>query len=82
MPQRGFKPLSADQVRALPAAVDLKTAGEAFGLGRTITYELAATGEFPCPVLQFGRLKKVTRASIMQALGISEFDPAEQQEAG
>ncbi len=47
-------PLSIREVRALPAAVDLVTAGRALNIGRSLTYELAATGQFPIPVLSLG----------------------------
>lgn len=62
--------LTVEQVLALPAAVDLPTAGRAFGLGRTLAYDLARAGEFPCPVLPLGRRFRVTKANLLKALGI------------
>lgn len=66
------KALSVDEVRALPASTDLETGGRCFGLGRTKTYELARSGEFPIPVLRLGSQWRVMRADILAALGISE----------
>lgn len=40
--------LSVADVQQLPAVVDLVTAGRTLGLGRTKTYQLARTGQFPC----------------------------------
>jgi hypothetical protein len=62
--------LTEAQVLALPAVVDLPTAGRAFGLGRTMSYELARAGAFPCEVLPLGRRFRVTKANLVQALGI------------
>jgi len=62
--------LSEEQILALPATVDLPTAGRAFGLGRTMAYELARAGQFPCPVLPLGRRFRVTKANLVRALGI------------
>jgi hypothetical protein len=64
--------LTVDEVLALPVTVDLPTAGRAFGLGRTKSYEYARTGEFPCKVLTLGSRFVVTRRSILAALGIDE----------
>lgn len=65
--------LTVDEVFALPAAVDLVTAGRAWGFGRTKSHELARRGEFPCPVLRIGNAYRVTRADLLRSLGL---DPA------
>jgi len=62
--------LTEAQVLALPVTVDLPMAGRAWGLGRTMSYELARAGEFPCPVLPLGRRFRVTKADLMKALGL------------
>ena len=49
------------EVLALPAAVDLATAGRALGIGRTKAFELARTGQFPVKVLHVGQ-KSACRA--------------------
>lgn len=64
--------MNRDQVLALPVTVDVPTAGRCFGLGRNVSYDLARLGQLPVPVLQLGRSLRVTRASILAALGIAE----------
>jgi hypothetical protein len=62
--------MSENELLALPVAVDLVTAGRAFGIGRTRAFELARTGEFPCRVLRVGQKFRVPRTAIFEALGI------------
>jgi predicted DNA-binding transcriptional regulator AlpA len=61
-----------DEVRSWPVTVDVRTAGRAWGLGRDQAYRLAREGRFPVPVLHLGRYLRVTRASVLEALGMSE----------
>ncbi|MDT3444453.1 MULTISPECIES: hypothetical protein [unclassified Pseudofrankia] len=66
-------PLTLAEVRELPAAVDLVTAGRAFNLGRTLAYTLARQGRFPVPVHRHGRTYRVHTTDILNAL--TEPDP-------
>ncbi|MDP4511176.1 DNA-binding protein [Nonomuraea turcica] len=66
--------LTIEELLALPATVDLPTAGRAFGIGRTKAHELARSGTFPCHVLRIGSTYRVGRAAILRALDID--DPA------
>ena len=59
--------MTADEVRALPAVVDLTTAARVLGLGRSAAYELVRTGAWPTPVLRLGRLIKVPSAPLAPA---------------
>jgi hypothetical protein len=68
------KTLSAAELRDLPTAVDIVTAGRAFGIGRTKAHELARAGQFPVPVLRLGNSYRVTRAALLRALGESTTD--------
>jgi hypothetical protein len=61
-----------EEVLALPVTVDVPTAGRAFGLGRDASYDLARMGQLPVPVLRLGRSLRVTRASLLSALGMAE----------
>jgi hypothetical protein len=63
--------LTASEVRALPAVVDVVTAGEVLGIGRTVAYELVRTNRFPTPVLRVGRQIKVPTAYLIDLLGLS-----------
>ena len=67
--------MTADEVRALPAVVDLSTAAKALGLGRSAAYELVRTGGWPTPVLRLGRLIKVPSAPLVELLGLGQATP-------
>jgi hypothetical protein len=68
-------PMTMEELLALPLANDLVTAGRAFGLGRTKSYELARRGDFPCRVIPVGNGKyRVPKNAILAALGVA--DPA------
>ena len=69
-------PLTADEVLALAASTDLRTAGRAFGIGSDASYAMAREGTFPVPVLRVGRQYRVTRASLIAALGLTESEAA------
>jgi hypothetical protein len=62
--------MSTRELLALPVAMDLETAGKAFGLGRTKSHEMARAGEFPCRVLRLGKRYRVIRADLFRALGV------------
>ncbi len=63
-------PMTQAELLALPTSFKLwPTAGRAFGLGRSATFELAKRGEFPCRVLRLGGKCLVTRADLFRALG-------------
>jgi hypothetical protein len=67
--------MSQAELLALPSVVDLTTAGRAFGIGRTKAFELARTGEFPVKVLIVGRKFRVSKAVILEALGVTPAAP-------
>lgn len=54
----------------LPASFDVVTAGRYFGLGRTASYRLARSNDFPVPVLRLGGRFVVTKAALCTALGV------------
>lgn len=72
--------LTPAELLALPAAVDLETAGRAMGLGRTKSHELARAGDFPVRVLRLGRSYRVATADILALLNIER--PADSQQDG
>jgi len=63
--------MTATEVRSLPAVVDVVTAAEVLGIGRTVAYELVRTDRFPTPVLRVGHQIKIPTAYLMQRLGLS-----------
>ncbi|MFI7461853.1 helix-turn-helix domain-containing protein [Nonomuraea sp. NPDC049646] len=73
------KALTTEQLLALPAAVDLVTAGLAWGLGRTTAHELARRGEFPCAVRRVGNQYRVPKADLLRSLGLHPAPQASEQ---
>jgi hypothetical protein len=63
-------PLTLDELRALPATVDLPTAARALGLGRTKAYELAKRDQFPCRILRMGSTYRIPTAELLRYLGV------------
>lgn len=63
--------MSEAELLALPAAVDLTTAGRAFGIGRTKAFELARAGEFPVELIRVGLKFRASKAVILEALGVT-----------
>lgn len=63
--------LTIDDIRALPATVDVATAAAALGISRSYAYELAARGELPVRSLAVGGKTRVLTADLMRVLGIS-----------
>lgn len=61
--------MSAEELHALPAVVDVTTAGRLLGVGRGAAYELVRTGQWPTPVVRLGRLIKVPTAPLLALLG-------------
>ncbi|GAA3762300.1 hypothetical protein HDA32_005808 [Spinactinospora alkalitolerans] len=65
-----MRPLTIVELYALPAAVDLMTAAQALNMGRTMAYELARRGEFPCAVIRYGDTYRVPTAEILRLLNV------------
>lgn len=63
--------LSLADLDALPAVVDVVTAGRALGLGRTKSYELARAGQFPCRLIRVGKTYLVPTAELLTLLGLT-----------
>ncbi|WP_449062541.1 DNA-binding protein [Planomonospora algeriensis] len=68
-------PMSRAELLALPPVIDIVTAGRALGFGRTKSYELARTGEFPCRVIRAGRSYLVPTAVLLAVLGLEPLRP-------
>jgi hypothetical protein len=63
--------MTREELLALPASIDIVTAGRAFGVGRTTAYALARAGEFPCQVIRAGRAYRAITADLLRVLHIS-----------
>jgi len=68
--------MNAEDLRALPAVVDLLTAAAVLDIGRTVAYELVRTGRWPTPVFRLGGRIKVPTAPLLELLGVSTDLPA------
>ncbi|MEJ8643607.1 hypothetical protein WKI68_23995 [Streptomyces sp. MS1.HAVA.3] len=66
------KPLTTAEILALPAAIDVVTAGRALGIARTTSYELARRGAFPIPLLRLGAQYRARRVDLLALLGIEQ----------
>ena len=60
-----------EQVRALGMTTDLETAASVLGIGRTLAYDLARTGDFPVRLIRLGRRVLVPVAALLDYLGES-----------
>lgn len=63
--------LTDEQVRTLPAVVDVPTAAAILGVGRTAAYELIRTKRWPTPVLHLGKLIRIPTARLLELVGVS-----------
>ncbi|MFD5724690.1 DNA-binding protein [Streptomyces sp. NPDC058368] len=63
--------MTRDELLALPASVDIVTAGRAFGIGRTTAYSLARSGKFPCQVIRAGKAYRAITADLHRVLHIA-----------
>jgi hypothetical protein len=59
---------TVERVRALGATTTLPTAAAVLGIGRTLAYELVATGQFPTPVIRAGTRVIVPVAPLLKLL--------------
>lgn len=62
--------MNAEQLRALPAVLDVPTAADALGISRTAAYELVRADAWPTPVFHLGRLIRVPTAPLLALLGV------------
>lgn len=65
--------MTPDELLALPVTVDLLTAAKAFGISRSLAYDLAGADRFPCRVQRLGiRYRVVTQGpgGLLAACGI------------
>ena len=63
--------MTAQELRALPAVVDVPTAAAVLEIGRTAAYELVRTGEWPTPIVRLGHCIRIPTAPLLALLGLS-----------
>ncbi len=57
-------------VGTLPPTLSVEQAAVILGCGRSLAYNLARRGEFPCRVLRLGRRYVIPTADLLRAIGI------------
>jgi predicted DNA-binding transcriptional regulator AlpA len=73
--------VTRDELLALPPVIDLPTAADALGIGRSAAYELVRMGQWPTPVVRLGRLIRVPTEFLFELLGL-HVDEAGRRSAG
>ena len=64
------KTVNREELSALPVVVDVPTAADALGLGKTAAYELIRCGHWPTPVLRLGKLIRIPTAPLLALVGV------------
>ncbi len=64
--------MGLEELLALPATVNVTTAGRALGIGRDKAYELIRNGKFPVRTLPLGGTVRVPTAELWKVLGIEQ----------
>lgn len=62
--------LSVEELRRLPAVIDIATAASVLGITRSMAYELVRTGDFPTRTLRLGRYVRVPTADLLELVGV------------
>jgi hypothetical protein len=62
--------MGVEELRGLPATVNVTTAGRALGIGRDKAYELIRKGVFPVRTLSLGDTVRVPTAELWRILGV------------
>jgi predicted DNA-binding transcriptional regulator AlpA len=60
--------MNRDQIAQLPPLVDIPTAAEVLGIGRTLAYELVKTNRWPTTVLRMGKIIRIPTAALIRLL--------------
>ncbi|MBY4571218.1 hypothetical protein ACN95_14455 [Gordonia sihwensis] len=63
--------MTPEELDELGVATDLVTAARAFGISKTLAYEAAKNGTFPCRVIRIGGRYSVPTAGLREALGLT-----------
>jgi hypothetical protein len=68
--------MTREELLALPPAIDLETANRALQLSRSMGYDLARRGNYPCKVLRIGTTYRVVTEDLHRILSVTS--PADQ----
>jgi predicted DNA-binding transcriptional regulator AlpA len=64
------KRLSEEDIRGLPAVVDVPTAAAILGIGRSAAYELIRCNRWPTPTLRLGKLIRIPTAPLLELVRV------------
>ncbi|GGT62684.1 helix-turn-helix domain-containing protein [Actinomadura citrea] len=59
-----MKPMTHEELAALPTTTTIETAARALGIGRTRAYQLARENRFPCRIIHIGATYRVVTADL------------------
>ncbi|OHV31654.1 hypothetical protein CC117_25865 [Parafrankia colletiae] len=77
LPRKGsVKTWTDAEIRHIGTVVDIVTAGEILGIGRTTSYALARQKKFPVPVIRVGGRYIVPTGPLKKLLGIDTHPTA------
>lgn len=68
--ERQNRPMSTDELRALPPSLELAVACNALGVSKATGYRLVKANAFPCPVVRLGRAIRVPKTGLLRVLGL------------
>ncbi|MFB6604266.1 DNA-binding protein [Streptomyces noursei] len=63
--------MGLDELLALPATINVTTAGRALGIGRDKAYQLIREDSFPVRTLKLGGTVRIPTAELWRVLGVS-----------
>jgi hypothetical protein len=63
---------TVDDLRGLPATVDLATAGSVLGMGLTKARAMARADDFPVPVIRHGERYVIPTRPLLDLLGLAD----------
>lgn len=64
-------PLSADQIRALPASLTVSQAAVLLGVGRSTAYQAILEGRWPTRVVRVGGAMRIPKMDVLSLLGLA-----------
>ncbi len=60
--------MTRTELLALPPILDVPTAAQVLGIGRSLAYELVRTDQWPTTVIRVGKLIKIPTAPLIRLL--------------
>jgi excisionase family DNA binding protein len=74
--------MTRDEISSLPAVLDIMTAAQVLGVGRSAAYELVRSGAWPSPVIRLGSLIRIPTAPLLALVGVTYGGSADAEPVG